>query len=153
MALEALSKNIGGISNTLGNFTESMFSMELWKKFNEIGFTFSQQAPRVLFIENNRPVAEADFFLQNDECAIVVEVEPDLNINDVDFHIERMEIIRKHRDARGDRRKLLGAVAGGIVPENVLKYAQGKGLFVIMQNGDAVSIAEAPQGFKAREWA
>ena len=127
--------------------------MELWKKFNEIGFTFSQQAPRVLFIENNRPVAEADFFLQNDECAIVVEVEPDLNINDVDFHIERMEIIRKHRDARGDRRKLLGAVAGGIVPENVLKYAQGKGLFVIMQNGDAVSIAEAPQGFKAREWA
>jgi len=55
-------------------------------------------------------------------------------------------------DKRDDKRKLIGAVAGGIISENVIKYAQKKELFVIEQTGDSVAIAAMPQGFKAREW-
>ena len=46
----------------------------------------------------------------------------------------------------------IGAIAGGNIPESVLKYAQKQGFYVVLQNGDSVSIADAPQGFKAREW-
>jgi len=46
----------------------------------------------------------------------------------------------------------MGAVAGGIVPENVLRYAQKKGLYVVEQSGDSVTIADMPQGLKVREW-
>ena len=46
----------------------------------------------------------------------------------------------------------MGAVAGGVVSGNVLKYSQKKGLFVIVQTGDSVAIAEMPQGFKVYEW-
>ena len=71
---------------------------------------------------------------------------------DVDEHIERIEIIRMHLDTKGDKRKLMGAVAGGVVADKVLSYAQENGLFVIVQSGDSATIADAPEGFKAREW-
>jgi hypothetical protein len=55
-------------------------------------------------------------------------------------------------DAHNDKRKLVGAIAGGIVAENALRYAQKKGLYVLTQNGDSVRIASAPLNFKRQEW-
>jgi hypothetical protein len=55
-------------------------------------------------------------------------------------------------DDHGDSRKLIGAVAGGIVSASVLTFAQKQGFFVLVQNGDSVSIAEPPRNFKAKEW-
>jgi hypothetical protein len=60
--------------------------------------------------------------------------------------------VRKYFDNHKDPRKLVGAVAGGIVPENVKRYAQKKGLYVVEQNGDNVMIDEPPKGFIAKEW-
>ena len=65
---------------------------------------------------------------------------------------KELKKIRQYMDKRDDKRKLIGAVAGGIISENVIKYAQKKELFVIEQTGDSVAIAAMPQGFKAREW-
>ena len=129
-----------------------MFSTELWKKFNDIGFTFTKQAQGMKFYEDERVLAEVDFFLENGLYAMLVEIKTELSVGDVDDHLERIEKIRQYMDKRKDMRKLVGAVAGGIVSENVLRYAQKKGLFVIEQTGDSVAIAAMPQGFKAREW-
>jgi len=147
-----LSKNIGGLGNSLGRFTETMFSTELWKKFNELGFTFTKQGPHVKFIQFGQVIAEVDFFLENGEYALPVEIKTELSIGDVDDHLERIEKIRQYMDERGDTRKLVGAVAGGIISDNIFKYAHKKGLFVIKQTGDSVAVAAAPQGFKPREW-
>jgi hypothetical protein len=54
-------------------------------------------------------------------------------------------------DAHGDKRFLVGAVAGGIAPENVVRYAQKQGLYVVIWSGEAATVAQAPQSFKARE--
>ena len=144
---------IGGLGNTLGRFTEAMFSTELWKKFRKLGYTFTRQAFHVKFIDESENVfAEVDFFIENGVYALLVEVKTELSTEDVDEHIERIGKIRKHFDARGDNRKLIGAVAGGIVSENARNYAQRKGFYVLQQNGDTVSIASSPAGFKAREW-
>ena len=147
-----LSKNIGGLGNLQGRLTEAMFSTELWKKFNEIGFLFTKQGPHVRFTENKQVLAEVDFFLENGEYAMPVEIETELSIGDVDDHLKRIIKIRRYMDMRDDNRKLVGAVAGEIVSENVLNYAHKKGLFVIVQTGDSVAIAESPREFKAREW-
>ena len=81
-----------------------------------------------------------------------VEVKTELTTEDVKEHLQRIEAIREYFDERGDKRKLVGAVAGGVVSENVLKYAQKQGLYVIIQTGDSVAIADIPPDFKAREW-
>ena len=147
-----LSKQLGGLGNSIGDLTESMFSGALWEKFAEYGIPVSAQSERRKFSDGKRVIAEADIFIENGEYAIPVEIKTKLTVKNVDEHIERIEAIRRHFDAKGDKRKLLGAVAGGVVPENVFNYAQGNGLFVLVQSGDSVTIADMPKGFKAREW-
>ena len=147
-----LTKNIGGLGNSLGKFTESMFSNELWRKFNELGFPFTMQSPHVKFVEDGKVLAEVDFYLQNGNYVMLVEIKTDLSVEDVDEHLERIAKIRKYMDVREDKRKLVGAVAGATVAENVLSYAHRKGLYVIIQTGDSVAVADAPEGFKVREW-
>jgi hypothetical protein len=147
-----LSKEIGGVSNSIGRFTETMFSEGLWKKFRNIGIPVSSQSIRRSFSEGDKIIAEADVFIENGEYAIPVEVKTSLSVEDVNGHLDRMEVIRRYLDARGDKRKLVGAVAGGVVSENVLRYAQKKGLFVLVQSGESVTIAAVPEGFEAKEW-
>ena len=147
-----LSKNIGGLGNTLGRFTESMFTNELWMKFNELGFPVTRQSNHMKFCNGKKVLAEVDLFIENGEYAIPVEIKTDLSVSHVDDHLERIVTVRNYLDARGDSRKLIGAVAGGTVPENVLRYAQKRGLYVLIQNGDSVAIADMPEGFKAHEW-
>jgi len=151
--IASLSNNLGGIGNSLGQLTESMFINELWKKFSDIGIPVTSQSSRKKFCDyNKRVLAEVDLFIENGEYVIAVEIKTVLEVEFVKEHLKRIEIVRQYLDERGDKRKIIGAVAGGIVPENVLKYAQKRGLYVVLQKGDSVSIADVPQGFKAREW-
>ena len=150
--IDELSKNIGGVGNTLGRLSESMFAVELYKKFNEIGYPFTKQGPHVKFHENGRVVAEADYLLENGDYVMVVEVKTESKIEDVNDHMQRISAIRSYFDAHGDSRTLVGAVACVMLPENVKNYAQKQGLYVITQSGDSITIADYPKGFKAREW-
>jgi len=147
-----LAKNLGGLGNSLGQVIEAMFTAELWKKFSDLGFPVTRQSKQAKFCDEKRVLAEVDLFIENGEYAILVEIKTNMSIEHVDDHLERIEIVRKYLDGRNDSRKLLGAVAGGIVPDNVLRYAQKKGLYVVVQAGDAITIADMPHGFKPREW-
>ena len=149
---EEMKRQLGGIGNTLGEFSEAMFSPALWKKFAEHGIEVTEQSERKQFNDNGRRVAEADVYIENGEYAIPVEIKTKLTEAHVDKHIKRLQIISAHLSAKGDKRKLLGAVAGGVVADKVRSYAQEKGLFVIVQSGDCATIADAPEGFKAQVW-
>jgi hypothetical protein len=147
-----LSKNIGGLNNSLGELTEALFSPELNKKFDELGFTFVNQSVRKKFQKDGKTFAEVDSVLENGEYTMFVEVKTKPDKQDITWHLERIEKIRKDMDERGDNRKIVGAVAGGIISEAIMKYAQQEGLFVIVQSGESVKLADMPEGFKAREW-
>ncbi|MFP3091292.1 hypothetical protein LQZ21_13300 [Treponema sp. TIM-1] len=149
--IKELSKNIGGLNNSFGKWVEEMVSAKLWEKFKAIGYTFTQGGPRK-FWEQDRTIAQVDMFLENGDYAMPVEIKSELTQEDIDEHIERIEKVRKQLDKRGDQRKLVGAVAAMVVPEHVREYAQKRGLYVLVQSGDSVIVAEAPQGFKVREW-
>jgi hypothetical protein len=55
-------------------------------------------------------------------------------------------------NTRQRNRKLLGAVAGVKAGAEAIKYAQDKGLFVLVQSGDSAKIAAAADGFTPQEW-
>jgi hypothetical protein len=60
-----------------------------------------------------------------------------------------MKIMRDYNlnEIRG--KKLLGAIAGGVVSPDVREYAQKSGFFVLELNGEQVSLLESPAGFVA----
>jgi hypothetical protein len=147
--IKELSGNIGGLSNAFGKWAEEMVSAKLWEKFKAIGYTFTRGGP-VKFWEGERTVAQVDMFLENGDYAMPVEIKSDVSREDVDEHVERIEKVREQLDKRGDRRKW--AVAGMVVSGKVREYAQKRGLYVLVQSGDSVTLAEAPESFKAREW-
>jgi len=92
---------------------------------------------------------EIDVFLQNGDTVVLIEVKTKPIHEDVRDHIER---IKKYRLYGNDNRRIIGAVAGGVVANDVANYAHKKGLYVIVQSGRAVEIIAQPEGFKAKEW-
>jgi hypothetical protein len=147
-----LSKNIGGVQNSIGRLTESMFTADLRSKFNALGYEFTQTAFRKEYAENDNVITEVDAILENGEYILLLEIKTELKLEFVGCHLERIEKVRKYMDDHNDTRKIIGAGAGGVVSKDVLRYAQKNGLFVIVQSGDSSAIADMPKGFKARVW-
>jgi hypothetical protein len=150
--IKELSKNIGGVNRSLGRWSEQMVAAKLWEKFDAFGYVFTKGAKNLKFLENRRVVAKADVFLENGEYVMPVETKTDLVIEDVNEHIDRINKIRLYMDKHKDKRIIVGAVAGAIVSDGVCKYAQKKGLYVLVQSGDAVVAADMPEDFSPRKW-
>ena len=105
------------------------------------------------FRDGKRVLTEVDLLIENGEYMILVEVKTDMTIRQVDNHIKRIGIVRRYLDDHNDSRKIMGAVAGGAaVADDVMKYAQQEGLYVVVQSGDTIELADMPDGIKAREW-
>ncbi|MDR3174035.1 MAG: hypothetical protein LBU19_07285 [Treponema sp.] len=149
--IKELSQNIGGLNNSFGEWAEEIVSAKLWEKFKDLGYTFTRGGS-AKFLEDDRIVAQVDMLLENGDYAMPVEIKSKLTEEDVDDHVKRIEKVRKHLDKKGDRRKLVGAVAGMVVSGEVKEYAQKRGLYVLVQSGDSVALAETPKDFNVREW-
>jgi hypothetical protein len=147
-----LSKNIGGVNRSLGRWTEQMVAAKLWEKFDVFEYEFTKGSRNIKFRDGGQTIAEVDIFLENGDYAMPVEVKTDLTEEDIDDHLDRIGKIRVYMDKHGDKRRLVGAVAGAIVPESVCRYAQKKGLYVLVQSGDSIEVASVPKGFQARKW-
>ena len=138
-----------GISH--GEYVEAMF-VNLFPKFDEHKLHFRMEGPRLFRDKDGQPVVQIDRLLENGEKVMAVEVKAKLKQGDVDNHIKRLRKLSGHMKAAGDDRAVLGAVAGGVVHDNLLKYAHNRGLFVLVQNGESISIAEPPEGFAPAIW-
>jgi hypothetical protein len=137
-------RQIGKLGNRLGDVIENLMSPKLHKKFKKLGFVFTRNSRNVEIDDReHQPLAEIDVLLENGEYAMAVEVKTRLTIENIQEHLERMEVLRRAADERNDRRKYLGAVAGASLDRNVLAYALKKGLYVIIPSAETVDI-EAP---------
>ncbi|MFP3089793.1 hypothetical protein LQZ21_05645 [Treponema sp. TIM-1] len=150
--IKEASRIVGDLGNKLGIVVEHLVLANIKEKFNRLGYAFTKMGPGVLIEDPDKKIiTEIDALLENGEYVLAIEVKTQLRIDHVDEHLERMEKLRSYADDRRDSRKFLGAVAGAVVAENVKKYAQKKGFYVIQQSGDTV-IIENPPDFKPREW-
>ncbi|MDR2094831.1 MAG: hypothetical protein LBP76_04850 [Treponema sp.] len=145
-----LDRKMGELGKKLGSIVEHMMIPNIKEKFRHLGYTFEKSSPNVLIEDRiNKLYAEIDIFLENGDCAMVVEVKTQPNNNDIREHIERMEKVRRYADLHHDRRKLYGAVAGAIIPENVKEHGLKEGFYIIEQSGDTVKIVSPPGTAKA----
>jgi Holliday junction resolvase-like predicted endonuclease len=146
-------KKISALGSKIGEIVEKMVEGNIVEKFQAYGYDIIQCGSRVKYEYKKLGIrGEIDLFLEDGEVAILVEVKTTLETADVRKHIEQLEKYRRCADARGDKRRFIGAVAGAVVEGDAEEFAIENGMYVIVQSGEAVEIVEPPEGFKAKEW-
>jgi hypothetical protein len=150
--MQETDRKISKLGSRIGDLVEELVTPNILEKFNQLGYVFGKVAPNVRYADSRgQYLAEADLLLENGDTVLVVEVKTNLTDSDVRDQVKRMEALRRYADGHGDRRKLIGAVAGAIATEGVKAFAVKQGFFVLEQSGDTVRIS-IPEDFKPREW-
>jgi Holliday junction resolvase len=148
-ALRELSRRMGQFTNQVGEFAEELVVPAARRLFAARGIPVHFVARRVQGERNGR-AAEIDILVVNADHAVAIEVKTRPRIAHVDEHLERLavfkEIFPKYSDC-----KLLGAIAGILFDENVSRYAYQRGLFVLGQSGDVVTILNDDK-FQPKVW-
>jgi gas vesicle protein len=148
-----ISKEVGGISNRLGEVAQCFFGSDLWRHFDGFEYEFQRLYPYLpLFNEKNEPIGDIDITLLNGEYAMAIEVKTHLKRKNVEYHIKRLEQIKKFPPAQYVGKKLLGGVAALMIDQDAKDFADERGIYVIEQSGEAVRLAPRPEGFNATEW-
>jgi hypothetical protein len=151
--IKETNEQMGRLGNRFGELAEHLVSPSIVEKFNALGFHFDDISGlrRVIEDENRQKIAEFDILLENGESIVGVEVKSKPSCDDVDDHVQRLNILRLNKNKKGDRRKIYGALAGAIMPDSVKKAALKEGLYVLTQTGDTVKI-DIPEGFTPKAW-
>jgi hypothetical protein len=148
-------RQLGRLGNRFGELAEHLVAPNIAEKFNALGFHFNDISTglrKIIVDENTRQkIAEFDIILENGESTIAVEVKSKPSGKDVENHLRRLEILRRHKDTIGDKRKIHGALAGAIMTDSVKNAALEAGVYVITQTGDTVKI-DVPEGFIPKIW-
>jgi hypothetical protein len=150
--IKDLGRQMGGLHHSFGDLAENLVAPNLVAKFRELKYTFTKSSCDVKFKDSKGiTLAEVDTWLENGDAVLAAEIKGKLLKRDVDDHLERMKVLQGYAKEHGDKRKLLGAVAGGVVRKDARDYAVKNGFYVIEQSGDTLKI-EMPEGFKPKTW-
>ncbi len=140
---KSMNKTIGDLNNKLGIIAENLLTPNLVENFKMLGFTFQIMGPhRRIYNDDNSLKTEIDVFLENSKQAMAVEVKTTCRRDDVDYHLARMEKVRRHADSHGDKRQLYGAIAATIIDEDTKRYALKNGFYLIEPSGENVTITK-----------
>ncbi|GHT30843.1 hypothetical protein FACS1894214_1460 [Planctomycetales bacterium] len=149
---KATDKKISALGDRIGELIELIVESGIVRKFREDGYEFTQYARHVEF--KNKQLDESgeiDLFLENGDYVLAVEVKTKLSIDYVNDQLERMAKYRRYLDGKGDKRKIIAAIGGGVVPEHVQKFALQQGLFVVVQTGESIKVLK-PQDGQLNVW-
>jgi hypothetical protein len=153
MRIKKLSEQMGGLHRSLGELIETLIAPHLWEKFGGYPYNLCRGYQRVpIFDEKNKAVAEIDILLSDTEWSMAVEVKRELRKDDIDRHIIRMGRVLRYPPAEIVGKKLMGAIAGGVVGPEVHEYAYKAGFFVLELLGDNVALVPPPAGFSPKIW-
>ena len=144
-----LNQQIGKLGNRLGEFVEWQVRPAVLRLFQARGIAVNQLYGELILQDGNDSI-EIDLLVVNRDTAILVEVKSKLSQADVNEHLDR---IRKFKQLAHQYQstKILGAVAGMVVPPEVARYAYRQGLFVLAQSGDGVVILNDDK-FQPKAW-
>jgi len=138
--IKAVNKKIGELGNRLGEFVEGMIKPSVVRLFQERGIDVHAVMRDV---EMNNPqlnlAMQIDLLVVNNGSCVLVEVKSNLSQDDVEEHLERMDKFKTLFPVYQNYR-VLGAVAGMVIPKNIARYAYKKGFFVIAQQGESAVI-------------
>ena len=148
-------RKISALGSRVGEIIEHMIGGEnILTQFDALGYEVTDYYRRLKFGKKNTPdFGEIDLILDDGDIAIFIEVKTNLQNDDVLDHVDQLEKYRRWKDSKGEgKKRYIGALACAIAADNVVKFAQKKGMYVIVQQGNEVKIVDSPEGFKAKEW-
>lgn len=147
--IKETSRQIGALGNRWGQFVEGLVAPAALRMFTERGIPLEETAQRVTKNLNGEHM-QIDVRAINSEHVVVIEVKSTLRQEDVRDHLRQLGEFKRFFPRYADR-KVVGAVAGIVVDESVEEFASNQGLFVIVQSGDVVEIANDEE-FRPRVW-
>ncbi len=136
--INKVSQAIGQLGGRWGEFIESMVKPAAVRLFQQRGLAVHEIYHHVTSNRNGL-AAEIDLLVTNDEYCVAIEVKSFLSVDDVKEHRERLEKFKILFPRYSDT-KLLGAIAGAVIHEDVAKYAYRQGFFVLGQKGENMEI-------------
>jgi hypothetical protein len=137
-AIKAVNTSIGNLGNRLGQFVEEAVRPSAVRLFRTCGIDVHEVYQNIIAKREGESL-ELDLLVVNDKDTVAIECKSNLSIDDVNEHLVRLDKVKRLLPRYKDSR-VLGAVAGMVVPENVAQYAIRKGLYVIGQNGDHLEL-------------
>ena len=147
--IKAVNTSIGRLSNRLGEFVEEAVRPSAVRLFRERGIDI-HEVQQSITAKRDGEQLEIDLLVVNNENVVVIECKSNLSVDDVNEHLERLEKVKRLLP-RYNNCKILGAVAGMVIPDNVATYAIKKGLYVIGQNGEHLELRNE-KSFTAKTW-
>ena len=147
--IKETSKAVNDLTGKRGKFVEGLIAPSVERLFKERGIEVDKVYQRVKTHRNGKEM-EVDILAVNGEYAVLIEAKSTLKIEDVDDHIERLKDFKSFFPEYSDR-KVIGAVGGIVIEEELDRYAYKKGFFVIAERGESVKILNDIK-FKPREW-
>jgi len=152
--IDKLTKQMGGLNNSLSELIETLFASHLGEKFDVYNYNLKRMYSRIPIYDNeNRVRSDIDILLSNTTVCMAVEVKRWLETEkDVNWHIKRMQLIKQYPPAEVKGKKLLGAIVGAVVKQEAREYAEQNGFFVLELKGENVRLLKPPEGFVPKEW-
>jgi hypothetical protein len=93
---------------------------------------------------------EIDLLVVNGSDVVAIECKSQLRPEDVRDHLERLQKLKRLLPAYAGKR-VMGAVAAMVIPDDAALHAYRHGLFVIGQSGEAMEIRN-PADFNPALW-
>ena len=144
-------EKLGHLTTLFGDLTEAMVAPRIREKFEEIGLFFPKASRNIEFNDKVNNISfEVDIMLEDGDRAMLIEVKTKLTMERINYHLNRLDEMRKYADLRGDKRTFLGAVAGIVVTDEIRDYALNKGFYFIEYAGETFYIT--PPKNKPKEW-
>jgi hypothetical protein len=130
---------VDGLTTRWGQFVENLVEPAVLRLFQERGIDV-QEVTRRMRSQRRGAEMEIDIFAVNGDAAVAVEVKSRLSRQDVEYFLGCLERFKQSFPHYADY-DIYGAVAGIEIDEGVDRFAYQRGLFVIKQTGDTVTIA------------
>jgi hypothetical protein len=144
--------NVSGVGNSLGAVMESMFAANICPKFNAFDHTFSKVSNDQKYYRDGKLYCEVDAFLEDGDYVMAIECKTQCEMKDINKHLERLQKLRIYMNEHNDHRIVLGGIAAGAISRKLIEIAESHGLYVMVQNGNAVDIVEKPHEFQEGKW-
>ena len=131
---KAVNESIGRLGNRLGDFVEEMVRPAAVRLFREQGIDV-HEVHRGIEASREGEDIEIDLLVVNTTDVVAVECKSMLSIDDVNQHLTNLNKLKKMLPTYAEK-KVMGAVAAMVLPDNVARYAYRKGLFVSQKETD-----------------
>ncbi|MBF0628290.1 MAG: DUF3782 domain-containing protein [Magnetococcales bacterium] len=131
---------VGNLGSRWGDFVEGIVAAASVNLFARWGIPVHRMTRNVkAFLPGNRRM-EIDVLISNTTIIIAVEAKSRLTLEHVQKYEKKLKEFKTFFPDYADK-QLIGAVAGIVIDDQVDQYAMEQGLFVILQSGETVTLA------------